>query len=140
MPLRFSDGALRLGASSDHALPRCLAPGYPSVRRTGVKLWSVSFFYSITLSLEMSDEPNLFLRDRILGLEGGLSHLSYRVATSRRRFRTIIWNRLEIAVTLPSKTSSTASEGCASAIRINSIALDLHFTCGVVKRNHIAKI
>ena len=40
MPLRFSDGALRLGASSDHALPRCLAPGYPSVRRTGVKLCS----------------------------------------------------------------------------------------------------
>ena len=39
--MRFSDGALRLGASSDHALSRCLAPGYPSVRRTGVKLCSV---------------------------------------------------------------------------------------------------
>ena len=46
MPLRFSDGALRLGASSDHALPRCLASGYPSVRRTGVKLCSVLLLFA----------------------------------------------------------------------------------------------
>ena len=31
---------------------------------------------------------------------GGLSHLSHSVATSRRSFRTNIWNRPEIAVTL----------------------------------------
>ena len=38
--------------------------------------------------------------DRILGLEGGLSHLSYRVATSRRSFRTNIWKEPKLAVTL----------------------------------------
>ena len=39
-------------------------------------------------------------RDRILGLEGGLSHLSYSVATSWRRFRTIIWKEANITLTL----------------------------------------
>ena len=38
--------------------------------------------------------------DRILGREGGLSHLSHSVATSRRRFRTIIWKEPKLAVTL----------------------------------------
>ncbi len=38
--------------------------------------------------------------DRILGLGGGLSHLSYSVATSRRRFGRIIWNEPIIPVIL----------------------------------------
>ena len=39
-------------------------------------------------------------RDRILGLEGGLSHLSYSVATTSRRFVAIIWKEPKLAVSL----------------------------------------
>ena len=40
--------------------------------------------------------------DRILGLGSGLSHLSYSVATSRRRFIANLWNLPKTVISLPS--------------------------------------
>ena len=94
--MRFSDGALRLGASSDHALSRCLAPGYPSVRRTGVKLCSVWLLHQqaephVVVNIQFAADEAEF--DRKLGWFIGQQKLheyvrgDLRQATTKKRFQ-----------------------------------------------------